>query len=58
MTNEEHNKYIAYAFLAHGGLQVLMLLFIAAMFFFIFSVGTRPGDPGAPMEFLRFFLRD
>lgn len=56
MTNEDHNKYIAYAFLAHGGLQLLMLLFIAAMFFFIFSVGTRPGDHGPPMEFFGFFF--
>ncbi len=56
MTNEEHNKYIAYAFIAHGGLQLLMLLLMAVMFFFIFSIGKPPGEPGPPMEFFGFFF--
>jgi hypothetical protein len=56
MTNEEHNKYIAWAFIAHGSLQLLMTIFMVAMFYFIFSIGTRPGDPGPPMEFFGFFF--
>ena len=56
MTNEEHNKYIALAFIAHGSFQLLMTIFMVAMFYFIFSVGTRPGEPGPPMEFFGFLF--
>lgn len=35
MTNEEHNKYIAWAFLANGVFQILMLGFV---FFIMFAV--------------------
>lgn len=51
MTNEEHNKYIAWAFIAHGGIQLLMMLLMAVMFIFMFSIGSRPGEPGPPLEF-------
>ncbi len=51
MTNEEHNKYIAYAFIAHGAFQLLMMLLMAVMFYFMVSLPGRPGDPGPPMEF-------
>jgi hypothetical protein len=47
MTDEQHNKYIAYAFAAHGGFQMLMLLFVGAVFFAVTSL-----DPsGPPPEF-------
>jgi len=49
MTNEEHNKYISWLFLAHAGFQLLMLLIMAAFFLtFMFSIPTRPGVPGPP----------
>lgn len=37
MTGEEHNKYVSWAFLAYGIFQVLMLLFIAAIFLLVFG---------------------
>ncbi|MBV9242749.1 MAG: hypothetical protein JO314_12160, partial [Acidobacteria bacterium] len=49
MTNEEHNKYISWAFLAHSGFQLVMLLFIAAMFaVMMFSIEPPPGQPPFP----------
>ena len=49
MTGEEHNKYISWVFLAHAGFQLLMLLLMAAFFLsIIFSIPTRPGEPGPP----------
>lgn len=42
MTDEEHNKYIAWAFLANGSFQILMLLFIFLFIFAIFA-GAPPG---------------
>jgi hypothetical protein len=56
VTNEQHNRYIGYAFLAYGGFQLLMLLFIGIMLFAMFSLPGRPGAPGPPMEFLGFFF--
>lgn len=44
MTNEEHNRYIAWAFIAHGAFQLFMALFMAMMIFFMFP----GGDPYAP----------
>ena len=42
MTDEEHNKYLAWAFLGHGAFQALIML---AMFV-IFAVAlVAPGDP-------------
>lgn len=56
MTDEQHNKYIAFTFLAHGSFQLLMMLLMGLMmFFFIFSP-TRPGDPRPPMEFFGVFF--
>ncbi len=50
MTDEQHNKYIAYAFAAHGAFQMLMVLFVGAMFWAMTSL-----DPnGPPPEF--FFI--
>lgn len=51
MTDEQHNRYIAYAFLAHGAFQLLMTLLMGVFFYFIFSFPTRPGDPGPPPGF-------
>lgn len=52
MTDEQHNKYIAWAFAAHGGFQLLMGLLIGAMFLFIAAV-----DPtGPPPEFFVFIF--
>jgi len=48
MTDEQHNKYIAYSFLAHGSFQLLMMLLMGLMIFLTF--------PPAPMEFLAFFF--
>lgn len=49
MTNEEHNKYISWVFLAHAGFQLLMMLLMAAFFLtFMFSIPTRPGEPAPP----------
>lgn len=56
MTGEEHNKYIAYIFLAHGGLQLLMLLLLAVMFFVFLSVPMPPGEPGPPPAFFGVFF--
>src|SRR5215204_5458763 len=52
MTDEQHNKYIAYAFAVHGAFQMLMVFFIGAMFWFISNV-----DPtGPPPEFFFFMF--
>lgn len=51
MTNEEHNKYIAYAFIAHGAFQLLMMLFMAAMFYLIFQIDDPSGPPPPPPAF-------
>jgi len=57
MTDEQHNKYIAFSFLAHGSFQLLMLLLMGLWFYFIFSsFPGRPGDPAPPMEFFGFFF--
>lgn len=47
MTNEEHNKYIAWAFLANGVFQAVMLVFVLAIMFFWLAM--VPGDGGFPM---------
>src|SRR5687768_15514492 len=50
MTNEEHNKYIAWAFLANGIFQAVILLF---MFVFIFALLAAGGsDPEFPAGFI------
>ncbi len=49
MTNEQHNKYIAWTFLGHGAFQVLMMLLMAVMFYLMFSFSLRPGDPQPPL---------
>jgi hypothetical protein len=49
VTNEQHNRYIAYAFFANAGFYFLIILFMIAMFSALFF-GT-PGDPGPPAGF-------
>jgi len=57
MTSEDHNRYIAYSFLAYTGFQLLMLLLMCAWFYFIFAgFPTIPGDPGPPMAFFGVFF--
>lgn len=51
MTNEEHNRYIAFAFIAHGAFQLLMALFVAAMMYLIFRFDDPSGPPPPPPEF-------
>lgn len=48
MTDEQHNKYIAYAFIAHGAFQFLMIFFMAAMFYLIFPPFDDPSGPPPP----------
>lgn len=55
MTDEQHNKYIAFTFIANGGFQLLMLLFMAVMFYFILAIGP-PGQPGPPMALFGVFF--
>lgn len=48
MTNEEHNKYIAWLFIGNGLFQLLMMLVIAAMVAIIlFGPDGRPEPPPA-----------
>lgn len=55
MTDEQHNRYVAYVFLAHGGMQVLMTFLLGLFYYFFFtSFLTRPGDPGPPPFFFAF----
>ena len=52
MTNEQHNRYVAYSFLGYLGFQLFWTLLMMAMMYFMFtSMPGRPGDPGPPMEF-------
>ena len=51
MTGEEHNKYVGFTLLAHGVFQLFMLLMVGLIFFFIFSIPDRPGQPSPPPEF-------
>jgi hypothetical protein len=51
MSNEEHNKYIAFAFIAHGAFQLLMMLFMAAMVWAVFQFDDPSGPPPPPPAF-------
>jgi hypothetical protein len=54
VTNEEHNRYIAFAFIAHGAFQLLMGLFMAAMVYLITQFDDPSGPPPPPPAF--FFI--
>ena len=56
MTNEQHNRYIAYTFLGYAGFQLLMMLVMAAMFSMFFFIPPTPGDPGPPKAFFGFMI--
>ena len=51
MTNAEHNKYLAWAFIGHGSFQSIISVFMLAMFGLIFSIPDQPGQ-NPPGEFL------
>ena len=61
MTGDDHNKYLAYSFLAHGAIQTLMM--IAMSFFFLFMISSLPQKPGqgevpigVPLFFIGFIV--
>lgn len=56
MTDEQHNKYIAYTFLGHAGFQLLMLAFMAAMFWMMSRSPFAPGAPPPPRELFIFMI--
>ncbi len=51
MTNDDHNKYLAWAFLGHGLFQMLIAFLLLAVLIFAMTI---PGQPGQtpPIEFL------
>jgi hypothetical protein len=55
MTNEEHNKYVAYSFFGYAGFQLFWLVVMAVIF--TLFLGSMPGPPGQPaFPFLEFML--
>ena len=44
MTNEEHNKYIAWSFLANGIFQSVMLVFVFVFLYYWLQYGPGGGD--------------
>lgn len=57
MTNEQHNKYIAYSFFAYAGFQLFWLLVMGLFFAFFFgSMPSRPGEPEMPFAFFGIFF--
>lgn len=56
MTDEQHNKYIAYSFLAHGAFQVFMLAFMVAIMMLMMYVPVQPGQPEFPTEIYGLFI--
>lgn len=46
MTDEQHNKYIAYAFLGYAGFQILMTLFIVAVWSLVLFAPDSPFPSG------------
>lgn len=55
MTDEQHNKYIAFAFIGYSAFQMLMLLFMAAVFFLVFTI-DNPNQPPPPKAFFGIFF--
>jgi hypothetical protein len=55
VTNEEHNRYIAYAFFANAGFYVLIMLFMIGMFAFVFPPGPPQGFFVVMMIFMSVF---
>ncbi len=56
MTDEQHNKYIAWAFLAHGAFQTLLMSFMVAIFSLVFFAEPSRGNPPPfPVFFIVLF---
>lgn len=53
MTDEQHNKYIAWSFIAHGAFQTVIAILFVAIFGFMASI-TRSGDELGSVFFLLF----
>lgn len=52
MADEQHNKYVAYSFIAHGAFQLFFMLLFAVFFLtFFISIPSRPGEPAPPFAF-------
>ena len=43
MTNDDHNRYVAWAFAGYAGFQALISCLIIAMFY-VFTIGSFPGE--------------
>ena len=57
MTNEQHNKYVGYAFLGNFAFQTLVGLGFGLMFFLFFLVTPPPGSgPTFPGSIIAIFL--
>lgn len=48
MTNEQHNHYISWAFIAHGAFQMLMALLMLAILLMFFFLPDNPDPGGGP----------
>lgn len=48
MTNAEHNKYLAIAFLVHGSIHALFIIALALFFLMFFAVIPQQQNPDAP----------
>jgi hypothetical protein len=55
VTNEQHNRYAAYALLANAGFYLLIFGLMAAMFI-VFGLWGPPGEPGPPPAFFAFMF--
>lgn len=57
MTNEQHNKYLGIAFLAHGGFQLLMMLLMVTMFGgAMMLIPNQPGRAEPPRAFFLIII--
>jgi hypothetical protein len=56
VTNEQHNKFIAYSFLGYSAFQLAMLALMVAMFSMVFFIPVEPGDPGPPTAFFGIMI--
>ena len=52
MTDEQHNKYIAWSFLAHGSFQLLMVFFVFGIVYFMSLPPYPPGFEPLPLEMI------
>lgn len=54
MTNEQHNRYIAYTFFAHAGIQLFLALAMVLFFTLFLYIPVEPGRPAPPREIFGF----